>query len=64
MKNLTGLLGWAVLSLSLWFIGCNQSVPMETSARGEKKSDYYVAAYMMIRWRMRICGLTEKASGR
>ena len=46
MKNLTGLLGWAVLSLSLWFIGCNQSVPMETSARGEKKSDYYVAAYI------------------
>ena len=46
MKNLTGLLGWAVLSLSLWFIGCNKSVPMETSARGEKKSDYYVAAYI------------------
>lgn len=46
MKKLTGLLGGAVLSLSLWFIGCNQSVPTETSACVEKKSDYYVAAYI------------------
>lgn len=35
-----------MLSLSLWFIGCNQSVPTETSACVEKKSDYYVAAYI------------------
>ncbi len=46
MKKLTGLLGSGVLSLCLWFAGCNQPILTESSDCEAKKSDYYVAAYI------------------
>ena len=46
MKKLTGLLGSGVLSLCLWFAGCNQPILTESSDCEANKSDYYVAAYI------------------
>ena len=46
MKSLKGCLGWAVASLCLGLVGCNQSVQTESQAPEAVQSDYYVAAYI------------------